>query len=346
MASKITIRDIAKHCGVSAATVSRVLSGSGYPVRNSVREQVWIAAKTLGYDYDASRHSVQFKEVAVLVPTTVNPFYTAIINGVERAVTQEGINVLIYNMETGISKGQRGLIVEHLLKKAPCGVVVAASNNQPLLDEGALEMMGQGMKVVLVDAPSPDSRYNCVSYDYRRGANIGTEHLVEHGHRRIVYAGLCLDRESRVLRVEGFKEAMGRNGLETGGQSLLLPVGDEFDEASQIEAGESLGYRVLTQSPLATAVVAMNDLVAIGLMRGFNKRGVRVPEDISVIGFDDSILSEMSFPALTTVRVQAAQMGQMAAMLLLEDMRNDGKHTPINLFLEPQVIERGTVATV
>ena len=339
----ITVRDIAKHCGASPTTVSRVLSGSEYPVRASVREEVLRAAKELGYS--SAKRTAQSQEIAILVPTTANPFYTSVIDGVERTVTKEGISTLICNMATGVPRGKMKRQLQGLLKRDFCGVVVAASNNKPLLDEGMLEMIQRGVRVVLVDTPHPDSRYNCVSFDYRKGADIGTEYLIRYGHRNIVYAGLRLERESRFLRVDGFRNAMSRHGLEADEASLLLPGGDEFDEASQIEAGEALSQRVLNLSPIPTAVMAVNDMVAYGLLRGFSRLGLRVPEDISIMGFDDSIFSEMSSPSLTTVRVQAEQMGRMAAMLLLEDIRNEGKAAPVNLFLDPVVVERGTVAT-
>lgn len=343
MATKVSIRDIAKQCGISPATVSRILSANGYPVRQAVRDQVLHVAAELGYDYGASRRSALVKEIAILVPTTSNPFFAAIIDGIERAITKEGMGVFIANLSTGIPKNQEDYFLDSLLRKHPCGVIIVPSNYRHAPSETAQQLALHGIKVVLVDSPLPDSRFNCVSYDYRRVTDIGVEYLVRMGHRHIAYIGLQQDRKSRALHVEGFSDALRRQGLVADDTNVLSADGDEFDEASPVEAGEALSRRVLAASPMPTAVVAENDLVAMGLLRGFAAQGLRVPQDISVLGFDDSIFAEMFSPALTTVRLQGTQMGHMAAMLLLDDLHG-GQTAPVNLMIEPQVIVRETVA--
>jgi DNA-binding LacI/PurR family transcriptional regulator len=357
MQEAVTVRELAKICNVSAATVSRVLSGSGYPVRQSVKDRILQTAKEAGYasargpagntadargQYPAG--CSQGAEVAVLVPTTTNPFYTSLIKGFEHTAVMEGCGVILYNAATGFPKNDQQRIVNSILSKNLQGAMIAASNNDPMLNSGAVELQRQGVKIVMADSPKPDYRFNCVSFDYEKGSFMGTRYLIDKGHRKIVYAGLTVDRESRHLRINGYRRAMEACRLPVRKEDILI-LPDDIEESPQTTYGEKMSELILTMNPRPTAVVAVNDEVAMGLLRGFHEEGIQIPADISVMGFDDSPYSAMSYPALTTIRVQADQMGQMAAMLLFADIKG-ASSAPVNLFLEPCVIERDTVARI
>jgi DNA-binding LacI/PurR family transcriptional regulator len=341
MIEKVTVRKIASRCGVSAATVSRVLSGSAYPVRSSLREQVLRTAKELGYgaETDAGR---QIDEIAILVPTTANPFYASLIDGIERILVKENYNTCIYNALTGSPHGDSARIMKHLVSKNVRGVVIAAFNDDAVLEQEAEELQSHCIKVVMVDSPKPDFRFNCVSYDYEKASYLGTEYLINWGHRRIIYAGLEVERESRRLRIVGFQNAMRAHQLPVQNGGILIREA-ESEETDQIMSGEKMCDLILSMKPRPTAIAAINDLVALGLLRGFHKYSVAVPGEISILGFDDSPYSEMTNPPLSTIQVQSEQMGSMAAMLLLQDVKGISE-TPANLYLKPQIIERGTVA--
>lgn len=339
--SRVTIRTIARYCGVSAATVSRVLSGSAYPVRSFIREQVLRTAEELGYGTEAGE-SRQIEEIAVLVPTTANPFYTSLIDGIERILVKENYNTCIYNALTGSPKGDSARIMKRLVATNVRGVVLAAFNDDQVLEQEAAELQSHGIKIVMVDSPRPDSRFNCVSYDYEKASFLGTEYLISRGHRHIIYAGLEIERESRRLRVAGFQNAMRARQLPLQDGDILIRQA-ESEETDQIMSGEKMCEPILAMNPRPTAVAAVNDLVALGLLRGFHKHSVSVPGEISILGFDDSPYSEMTNPPLSTIEVQSEQMGSMAAMLLLQDIKGISE-TPANLYLKPRLIERGTVA--
>ena len=343
MPEHVTMRDIARASGTSLSSVSRVLSGSDYPVRADVRKKILQTARKLRYVYNSD--TAPNLEVAILIPTTANPFYVSVLNGFEHAVTRDNFQVMIYNTSTGFPENQSERVLQSLIAKKVQGVALAAYNNDPMLDRGVSELMRHNIRVVLVDSPNPNKNINCISYNYEKGSFIGTEYLIANGHRHIVYAGLKIERESRLLRVQGYRRAMSVSHLSLGEHSILLYEGDELSETSQMDCGERLSDRILSLQEVPTAVAAMNDLVALGLLRGFHKRSVRVPEEISVLGFDDSPYSEFSNPALTSVRVQAEQMGRMAAVLLMENIR-DGSGKPVNLFVEPSIAERDTVAKI
>ena len=341
----VTIRDLAKACGFSPATVSRVLSNSDYPVRQQVREKILQTAEDMNYRVSRESHESKDHEVAILVPTIANPFYASMIEGFESAIVRENMNVVIYNTSTGFPRDGYDRIMKSLLSKRFQGIVISASNNNAMLDKGAKELIKHGVRVVLADCPQSDTRFNCISYNYEKGAFIGTQYLIERGHRQIVYAGLEIDRESRRLRILGFQRALEANGVPVRRDNILLDEFHNCEEGSQLDRGERLARQIMALDSHPTAVMAINDMVALGLLRGFQQSGLRVPEDISVIGFDDSPYSVMTSPPLTTVCVQSKQMGHMAAMLLLDDIHGTSNR-PISLSLEPFIVERSTVRVI
>ncbi len=338
----VTVRDLAKICGVSPATVSRVLSGSDYPVNRNIREEILKTAQEMNYSSRLESRVTREIEVAILVPTTANPFYSSMIEGFEAAIVHDNLGVLVYNTSTGFPKEGYERILRSLLSKKLKGIVISASNNNPMLTTGAQELTQQGVKVVLADCPKPDYRYNCISYNYEKGSFIGTQYLIDNGHTNIVYAGLEVERESRRLRILGFQRALEANRLPVREEDIFLHQASNCEDASQLEYGEWLSHKIIALNQRPTAVMAINDLVALGLLRGFQKNGVRVPKDISIMGFDDSPYSELTSPPLTTICVQARQMGHMAAMLLLADIKGTSSQN-VNLSLEPYIVERSTV---
>jgi LacI family transcriptional regulator len=341
MKKNITVRDIASSCNVSASTVSRVLSGSSYPVRHVVQEEVIRTARNLGYSFKTKKTGFH-EEIAVVVPTTTNPFYTSLINGIERIVVKEGYDVSIHNFLSGSSKGN-GDLLKNLIARKVRGVVIAAFDSS-ILEMEAVEMRNNGIKIVMVDSPKPDFRFNCISYDYEKGSFMGTEYLINKGHRHILYAGLGINRENRRMRINGFLNAIKEHQLPVSDKNLLIRD-DEYGEMNQINWGEKICEQILALSPPPTAVVAVNDLVAFGLILGLHKSAVAVPEDISILGFDDNPFSELIYPALTTIQVQSEQMGYMAANLLIQSISGISD-TPVNLYLKPRLIERSTVAVI
>jgi DNA-binding LacI/PurR family transcriptional regulator len=215
----------------------------------------------------------------------------------------------------------------------------------PTVEESRNNFLSRNIKVVIADCPKPNVVFNNVYYDYKKGSYLATEYLISQGHRKIVYAGLKLERESRELRVQGFLDAMRDHEIPCNEKQVLILNGQNVDENTQIESGEELARQVPSFKERPTAVAVINDIVAFGMLRGFHRMNVNIPEEISIIGFDDSVFCEMSYPALTTVKVQPEQMGKLAAMLLLNEI-NGNSHGPMGLSLEPCIVERDSVAKI
>jgi DNA-binding LacI/PurR family transcriptional regulator len=345
--TKTTAKDVAKASGVSVTTVSRVLSGSNYPVSAGIRGTVLRVAGEMNYKPNLvyrARKNVD-NEIAALIPTFSNPFFTSVITGFESALKGENFHTLVYDVNNWLGNGTPNMLVYNVLKKRVKGVLIVSPLMYQAVEEFRNDFLSRNIKVVIADCPKPNSIFNSVFYDYQKGSYFATEHLLNQGHRKIVYAGLKLERESRELRVQGFLDAMRDHGIPCGKEQVLILSGQNVDENSQIESGEELARQVLGLRERPTAVAVINDIVAFGMLRGFHRMRIKIPEDISIIGFDDSVFCEMSYPALTTVKVQSEQMGRMAAMLLLNDISGTS-HNPVGLSLEPCIVERDSVAKV
>jgi DNA-binding LacI/PurR family transcriptional regulator len=345
--TKTTIKDVAKASGVSVTTVSRVLSGSNYPVNAGIRSTIIRVAGEMNYKPNLvyrPRKNVD-NEIAALIPTFSNPFFTSIITGFEDMLKRDNFHTLVYDVNSWLGNNTPNMLVYNILKKKVKGVLIASSVMYRAVEEFRNDFLSRNIKVVIADCPKPNSIFNSVYYDYKKGSCLATEYLISQGHRKIVYAGLKLEWESRELRVQGFLDAMRDHGIPCNEKQVLILNGQNMDENTQIESGEELARKVLSLRERPTAVAVMNDIVAFGMLRGFHWAHVKIPEEISLIGFDDSVFCEMSYPALTTVKVQSEQMGRMAAMLLLNEI-NGTSHSPMGLSLEPCIVERDSVEKI
>jgi DNA-binding LacI/PurR family transcriptional regulator len=344
---EITVKDIAKACGVSATTVSRVLSKSNYPVRTEVRNTVLQAADAMKYQPSLVLRSKKAfeNEIAVLIPTMSNPFFPSMTTSFETVLAAEGFHALVYDVNNRLANGDTNQLMRSILQKRVKGILIASPVLYNIAEEMKKDFEARNVRVVLADCPKPSTVFNSVYYDYKRGSYLAAEYLIEKGHRNIVYAGLELERDSRTLRVQGFLAALREHGLPCGKEHILLHSGENVTENTQTESGEALAKQVLGMGERPSAVAVMNDMVAFGMLRCFHRMNVKIPEELSIIGFDDSVFCDMSSPTLTTVKVQSEQMGRMAAMLLLDDIRG-ASGSPVVLSLEPCVVERNSVADI
>jgi len=343
-----TIKDIARVCEVSVTTVSRVLSNNGYPVSRELSEKIIKAAQQLNYTPNLFARGLktnESSEIAVLIPSITNPFYTSLVSGIENNAVKEGYNIIFYNTNNSNLSEER--IIKSILGKRIGGMIISTGSDNISFTQGLQDRGAPSIKIVLVDYAVPGSSYSSVYFDYRKGSMMGVEYLISKGHSKIVYAGLEPISRTRLDRINGFKDAMSRAGFALNDKQILL-YGQSQDGNENIEfrAGNDLAQRISKLEDRPTAVVAVNDMVAFGILHYFNKNRIKVPEDISVLGFDDGLFCEVSCPPLTTVRVPSKQMGEMAARLLLDDLKSGGGGSGINLTMEPVLVERSTVSGI
>ena len=303
----VTIRDVATDTGVSVATVSRALSGNG-AVGRATRERIAEAAARLGYqpnDLARSLHGGATGTIAVLVPDITNPFFPELVAGIQ-AVANERDNLLLL-CQTGEDPATAGRELRHLRRKRVDGVVLVGG----LSPDDNLASAVEGLAVVTVDRDTGLPGHWSVRADHRAGGRIAAEHLVELGHERIAHiAGpqhLSVARE----RLAGYREALAASGIEP--DDALVVEGD-FGEVG----GHTALRTLLRRRREFSAVFCSNDLAAVGALRALDEAGFSVPDDVSLVGFDDIHLAGYLRPALTTVRQPIHELGRRAATLLLE----------------------------
>lgn len=337
----VTLKHVAKVSGFSVTTVSRVLGGTDYPISAEARDAITKAAKDLGYIPNMLARGLKTcvsKEVAVIMPSITNPFYTSMTMGIEGELSAKGYNMLVYL--TSGSDAKDCEMIGSLRGKMIAGVIVAADCITEALVDTLRMLKKSNIPFVVTDYdPNLAEPTVGVFFDYRRGGQMAARYLLQQGHCYIAFATRTLDKLSRRSRKDGFCETMAAAGASFTEEDVFVSsVKDEF------KAGVELAQQVLHTGKMYTAISANNDAVALGILSELAKCGLKVPEDISVIGFDDCVFSRMSIPLLTTVQVPAEEMGKMAAQFMLNEL--EIKKTQYSIYLEPKIVERQSVRKI
>ncbi|UGV24555.1 LacI family transcriptional regulator [Rhodopseudomonas boonkerdii] len=311
MAAVVTIKDVAREVGVHPSTVSRALDPArrdrlGEPVVRRVLE----AAERLGYRPDvvaASLRSGRSRLIGIVVPDIANPVFSPIISGLERALAARGYALIVADQRPDLAGGND--LVQMLIARRVDGLVLA---NVALKDDAVERCLRAQIPVVLVNRAEGQTRVPSVVSDDLAGITLAVDHLIASGHRRIVHVAGPQSLSTGMLRRRGFVTAMRAAGLD--------PDEDDIEEAAAFtrEAGLPAARALLARRPDATAVVAANDLLALGVYEALREQGRRCPEDVSVIGHNDMPLVDLVNPPLSTVRISHHEMGERTGELLLD----------------------------
>lgn len=297
----VTIRDVAKATGVSTATVSNVLNKTG-KVGSHTRRVVLTAVRRMGYIPDVhARHlaSRQRRTLGIIVSDIENPFFPEVVKGFETRARQLGYDVILSdtNYDPRRTREAADRMMEHKVR----GVAVMTSEISIKLIN---QLARRRIAVTFLDLAPARNHVSNLRIDYASGIKQIVEHLYAHGHRKIAFVAGRPNLRSNVARLEAYENSMRELGLDPG----PILAGD-----LRFEGGLAAGISIAKSSSRPTAVVAVNDLTAIGVVKGLLRSGCRVPEDISVTGFDKTRLAEYSNPSITTVDVHRETLGQMAA---------------------------------
>jgi LacI family transcriptional regulator len=309
-----TIRDVAREAGVSVATVSRVLNNNG-PVRHETRVRITEVARRLHYTPNSAARTLSTRQtntVGVLLPDLHGEFFSEVIRGIDQVVQAEGWHLLVSSSHNERSAIEAALRV---MRGRVDGLLVLS----PDLDAHALSAnLPDRVPVVLLNCEVEDRTYDSINIDNHAGAYAMTEHLLGLGHRRIaLIAGPARNHDARE-RLRGSLAALEAAGLTCPPQLRL--TGD-FSEAS----GHAAALRLLEAGERPTALFAANDSMAIGALSALRERGVAVPDDVSVAGFDDIPIARYVSPPLTTVRVSIPTLGARATQRLFEVLKYGGQ---------------------
>lgn len=325
-----TIQDVARRAGVSIATVSRVLNRSNHPVRPEVRARVEAAARELDFRPSALARGLAGREtrtLALVVPDIANPYYPRLSRGAEDVASAHGYALIVCNTDHRVDKLE--LYLRLLREKKVDGILLAGGGHEDPSDLAALAAAGLPLHAVgrhPLRAPS-------VRIDNVAAARAAAEHLLGLPRRRVAFVGGPSHHTTFADRRRGYRQALVAAGLPPRRQ---LEVEAEPTPAG----GERAAERLLGLRQRPDAVFAANDYLAVGLMHAFRLAGLRVPDDIAVIGFDDIPLAPYLTPSLSSVAVPAYELGAAAAERLLRQL--SGAEVEDVLWLPTRVVPRAS----
>ncbi len=309
-------------------TVSRVINNSSY-ISQETRERVEQAIAELGYIPNTLARSLRFKQtktIALVLSDITNPFFTTITRGVEDTASEQGFSVMFCN--TDESQGEEIGYLNVLLQKQVDGVLLVPASCTP---ESVSFVQDRGTPVVLLDRYIADARVDSVRGDSEQGAYEAVRYLLELGHQRIALVNGPQSVSTGVDRAAGYRRALVEAGLSSGADRVYY---GKFTS----EGGYQTARQALAVKPLPTALFAANNFIALGAYRAIRELGLRVPEDISIVAFDD--LPLVMEPFLTVVAQPAYEIGQRATELLLARLAGDGPAEVQEIVLPTHMIVR------
>ena len=340
-----TIYDIAKEAGASPTTVSRVLSNSGYPVSERMRRRILEAAERL--HYVPNRVGRQLKQrrsmtIGVIVPTITNPFYSQLVLGIEETAREHGYHIMLCNTHQNMDFEAHYL--QMLFELQVDGIVLSSITAKPELLKRYME---RGMSIVNCDEWIEDLDLPQVGFDYERGGYLATGYLLSLGHTEIAFMSAPLDRPSRKGMYNGYVRAMREAGLPLRSEWILVSdwkPSSTMGRVYEFENGRQLAEKYLQLKRKPSAVYCANDITAIGVMQHLQSYGVRIPDDLSIIGFDDIEFAQMVTPALSSVHHPKYNMGRIACLTLLHELGVTEKKEE-NVGMDPTIVARASTIT-
>jgi LacI family transcriptional regulator len=328
-----TIREVAKLAGVAPITVSRVINNAEY-ISDETRQKVEAAVSQLGYVPNTLSQSLRWKQtgmLALLLTDVTNPFWTTVARGVEDAASEAGYHVILCNTDESPEKQKS--YFNALLQKRVDGVLLVPARDE--LDD-IQQACQLHVPLVVLDRRLRQPLVDSVRCDSEQGAYRLTRLLLERGHRQIALLTGSQQVATATDRLNGYRRALREAGI---GESAEMA----FYGAFTLESGQALARQALAANPRPTAIFAGNNFIAIGMMQALHEAGIRVPEEISVVGFDDLPASLLIDPFLTVAAQPAYEMGAQATKMLIKRLAGDGAGAPQEVVLPVTIVERKSV---
>jgi len=303
-----TIKDVARLAGVSVASVSRVLN-NGPKVSNKTIENVLRVVKELNYTPNANARALVTQKsttLGVVIPDLIDPFFASLAHGVEQVARQENMQLLL---STGLVSAETEMQAINLLIERRCDVMVVHSKK--LSDEVLIELANKVPGLVLIDRYIEEISQRCVWLDNLEGGKIAARHLLALEHKNFACISSKYQIDDPLLRLQGFQNELHSAGIAID-EKLI-----EFGEPT-LQGGELATQNLLASGKRFSAVFVYNDAMAIGAISTLEDNGFKVPSDISVLGFDDVLLSRFSRPKLSTLNYPVEEMAMQAANIGIE----------------------------
>ena len=330
----MNIKKVAERAKVSTATVSRLINKTSY-ISPETAEKVWSAIKELGYYPNVNARGLASGRsllLGLIVSDIVNPFFPELVKSFEESAMAQNYEIITAN--TNYDAARTALRVRQLIERRVDGVAVMTSEmDQSLIDE----LSTRGIPIVFLDTGKVRENISNVRIDYEQGISEAVNHLLELGHRQIGFISGPLGLKSARIRRSAFLKFLKKQGIIE--KKELVTMGNY-----KIGGGREAMTELLKLKERPTAVLASNDLTAIGALQALRTHGLRVPEDISLIGFDNIDLAQSTDPPLTTVNVSRSKVAESAFELLFVSI--NGKTIQRELHVETNLVIRESTAAL
>lgn len=331
-----TIKDVAKHASVSTSTVSHVLNKTRY-VSADITERVIKAVEELNYAPSALARSLKLKNTrtfGMLVTTSVNPFFAEVVKGVERRCYEQGYNLLLCNTEGDLER--LNFNIDMLLQKQVDGLLLMSDE----IASQKLDIFSRHKPVPTVVLDSGEANFPCdkIHDNSFNGGYLATRHLIDNGHTKIGCISGPHYKQATSARFSGYLQAMQEANLEIN--ETWHAFGD-----FECKGGKQAFETIYATGELPTALFVCNDMMAMGVISAANQCGITVPDDLSVIGYDDIKLAEYICPALTTIHQAKFNLGQKAFDTLLDKVQSNREES-VEINLEPTLVIRDSVSKI
>jgi len=327
-----TIKDIAKKAKVSTSTVSHVINSTRY-VSDELRDRILKAMEEENYYPNLIARSLRSKRtnaIGVILPEISDPFLSEMARRIEMQLTSKGYQMIISNSEDNIHKELES--IKTLYKKMVDGILILPTPGSKI---NIKELREQNIPVIFLDREISYIDVDLVKVDNEKGCYKATKYLIELGHREIGYISKNSNTSTSLEREKGFKRAMSDYSINIRNEFLVKANGRTYENSRK-----AIEILLNNHKYEPTAIVAEDDIMAIGSIRAINDFKLRIPEDISVIGFDDNMIDEFLVPRLSTVKYPIADMSETVVRILMDKIENNALKDIKRVILEPELVIR------
>ncbi|MBS4197349.1 LacI family DNA-binding transcriptional regulator [Lederbergia citri] len=328
---KPTIYDVAKAAGVSIATVSKVMNNTGN-IRDTTREKVKKIMEKLNYQPSLMASALTGKgteTLGLVVPDISNPFFSEMAKTIEDRAHESGMSVIICSTDENTEKEKK--YIELLQRKQVDGMIVASTFHDM---EILKRVVDQKTPLVMLTQDDAGIGVTSISVDDFKGGLEATSHLISEGHRDIIM--IAEYAKSSKFRIYGYIEAHEEHGLEVSEENIFRTV-------ASIENGREVFRKIVQRGIVPTGIFACNDLIAVGVIQEAKEMGLKIPNDLSIVGYDNTILATTTVPGLTTIAQPITEMGNRVVDVIISEIK-DKNQTKERILFEPELIIRGTTA--
>lgn len=313
----ITLKMVAERAGVSVNTVSRAINNKS-DINEETKKRVLKVAQELGYVQNATAVALRTKKtrtLGVVIADNRNPFYAEVLNGIEEAAREKNYHIILANTQRDYQKEEEAINL--LLAKRVDGLLITPVQDR---NDDIKKLIAANIPFVIVGRDFENIEVDAVYNDEVKGGFFATEYLIKKGHKRIAFINGFLHKSPAQGRLEGYKKALKEHGIPL--DDMMVSVGD-----IDVEDGYERTKQMLEKNLDFTAIFAYNDMMAFGAMQAIKEKGLRIPEDIGLVGYDDIPFSSLISPSLTTIRLKKQELGAESLKLLLSRINVSRKKT-------------------